>query len=91
MNDITVERNPSPAKLDAMGVDDWPEWRKEESVFPWTYDTTEVCYITSGEAVVTPDGGEPVTIKRGDLVNFAAGLSCRWDIRKAIRKNYRLG
>ena len=87
MSEITIEHNISGAKLDAMGVDVWPIWEKEVSVFPWTYDQTEVCYILEGEVVVTPDGGEPVTIGEGDFVNFPAGMSCTWDIKAPIRKH----
>jgi uncharacterized cupin superfamily protein len=91
MNEITVEPNPSPAKLDVMGVEDWPIWTKEVSKFPWTYDKKETCYILEGEVIVTPDGGEPVKLGESDLVNFPAGMSCTWDIRKDIKKHYRFG
>jgi uncharacterized cupin superfamily protein len=88
MSLITVEHNPSPVKLDAMGIDSWPIWTKDVSTFGWTYDTKEVCYILEGEAIVTPDGGEPVTVKARDLVNFAKGLSCTWQVVSPIRKHY---
>jgi uncharacterized cupin superfamily protein len=88
MNPITVEHNPSPAKLDILGVEDWPEWEKEVSTFPWTYDKIEVCYLLEGRVTVTPDGGEPVEIGEGDLVNFPAGLSCTWEIHEPVRKHY---
>jgi len=91
MTMITIEHNPSPAKLDVMYIDTWAIWEKEVSEFPWTYDDSETCYILTGEATVTPEGGEPVVIKRGDLVNFSKGLVCTWNITKAIRKHYRLG
>ena len=86
--DILVEHNPSPAKLDVMGVYDWPVWTKEVSTFPWSYDSKETCYVLEGEVVVTPNGGQPVTIKRGDLAIFPAGMSCTWDIKAPIRKHY---
>ncbi|GMQ91760.1 MAG: cupin domain-containing protein [Gammaproteobacteria bacterium] len=89
---ITYERNPSPAKLDVMGVYDWPIWSKEASTFPWTYEQKETCYILEGEVIVTPDdGGEPVHLQAGDLVTFASGLSCTWDIRQDIQKHYDFG
>ena len=91
MNSITVESNPSPAKLDVMGVEDWPIWEKGVSTFEWTYDEPETCYILEGEVVVTPAGGEPVTLKRGDLVSFAQGLECTWDVRSPVKKHYDLG
>lgn len=91
MDTIVWERKPSPAKLDVLGVDDWPIWEKEVSTFDWTYDDKETCYIIEGEVVVTPQGGEPVTLRKGDLVTFPAGLSCTWDIKSPIRKHYELG
>ena len=91
MDPILVEHNPSPMKLDVIGVYDWPIWNKEPSTFPWTYDQKETCYLLEGEAVVTPDGGEPVTIIEGDLVMFPAGMSCTWEIRRPVSKHYRFG
>ncbi|NOZ09685.1 MAG: cupin domain-containing protein [Gammaproteobacteria bacterium] len=90
MNDIVVEHNPSPAKLEVMNVDDWPIWTKEVSTFDWTYDTAETCYILEGSATVTPKKGGPVRLEEGDLVNFARGLSCTWEIHQAIKKHYDL-
>ncbi len=88
MPEINIEHHVSPAKLDAMGVDGWPLWRKEVSRFDWHYDNEEICYILEGEAIVTPKGGEPVTIGRGDLVHFPAGMSCEWEITADIEKHY---
>lgn len=85
---ITIEHNPSPAKLDVMGVYDWPIWTKEASTFPWTYDAAETCYILEGEVTVTPDQGDPVTVGEGDLVVFPAGMNCTWTIHQDIRKHY---
>lgn len=89
MDKILIEHNPSPAKLEVIGVYDWPIWEKEISTFPWTYDAKETCYILEGEVLVTPDGGEPVRIQEGDLVTFPAGMSCTWQILAPIRKHYR--
>ncbi len=88
MSTIKLERNPDREKLEKMGVFDWPIWEHDVATFPWAYDGDEVCYILEGEVVVTPEGGEPVTIKAGDLVTFPDGLSCTWDIRQPIRKHY---
>jgi uncharacterized cupin superfamily protein len=88
VSDILVEHNPSPAKLEVMGVFDWPTWSKEVSKFPWHYDQQETCYLLAGEVTVTPDGGEPVKFCAGDLVIFPAGLSCTWDIHEAVEKHY---
>ena len=91
MDPILVEHKPSPMKLDVIGVYDWPIWNKEPSTFPWTYDQKETCYLLEGEAVVTPDGGTPVTIVEGDLVTFPAGMSCTWEILSPVKKHYNFG
>lgn len=88
MKDILVEHNPSPAKLEVMGVFDWPVWTAETSRFPWTYAERETCYLLDGDVVVTPAGGRPVRLQAGDLVTFPAGMSCEWDVRVPVRKHY---
>ena len=88
MNQITWERNPSPEKLDSIGVYDWPIWEKEASIFPWTYDSSETCYLLAGKVTVTPDDGEPMTFQANDLVTFPAGMSCTWEIHEPVRKHY---
>lgn len=88
MDSIQVEHNPAPAKLEVMGVYDWPVWSKEQSQFPWTYDSTETCYFLEGSVTVTPDGGEPVKMGTGDLVIFPCGMSCTWDIHEDVSKHY---
>ena len=89
MSAIHFERKPSPAKLDVIGVYDWPVWKKEVSKFSWTYDNEETCYIIRGKVTVTPDGGDPMEFKRGDLITFPSGMSCTWDITDDIEKYYK--
>lgn len=91
MPEIQIEHQPSEERLAGLGVRDWPTWSKEASEFPWTYDEAETCYFLDGEVVVTPDGGEPVTMGAGDLVTFPAGMSCTWTIREDVTKHYRFG
>ncbi len=88
MSGINVERQPETARLKELGVENWPIWTKEVSEFPWTYDGQEICYFLEGAVTVTPEGGEPVTMGKGDLVTFPAGMSCRWKITKDVRKHY---
>lgn len=88
---ILCERKPSPAKLDVLGVEQWPIWRKEPSVFEWHYDQSETCYILRGRFKVTPAGGEPQEFARGDLITFPQGMSCTWEITEAVEKHYDFG
>lgn len=88
---ITVTSNPDAAELQSLGVSNWPIWTCGVSSFPWSYDEQETCLLLEGEVTVTPEGGEPVRIGAGDLVVFAKGLGCTWDLQTPVRKHYRFG
>lgn len=85
--DIKVERL-SQERLDKMRVLDWPIWEKEISRFPWSYDSTEECFLLEGEVNVRTKDGKTVSFGKGDFVTFPKGLSCTWDIKKPVRKHY---
>lgn len=85
---IEIEHNPSEARLGELDVYAWPIWTKEVSVFPWQYEGNETCYFLEGEVIVTPEGGEPMQMGKGDLVTFPDGMACEWDVRKPVRKHY---
>jgi uncharacterized cupin superfamily protein len=88
MSKIVIDHNPSEAKLKELGVSGWEIWEKEVSKFPIDFQSTECAYVLEGEIRVTPKGGEPVTIKAGDLVAFHAGLDSQWEVVKPLRKHY---
>ena len=89
MADIKIEHDPDENRLNDLGVTDWGIWTKEASEFPWSYDSTETCYILEGEIEVTPEGGEAVKITKGNLVTFPQGMNCTWNILKDVRKHYK--
>jgi uncharacterized cupin superfamily protein len=89
MSEIKIIHNPTEEQLSADGVKTWPIWQKEESEFPWHYDSEETCLLLEGAVEVTPAGGEPVLVKAGDLVTFPKGMDCTWKVLKAVRKHYR--
>ncbi|HEY9617414.1 MAG TPA: cupin domain-containing protein [Microcoleaceae cyanobacterium] len=88
---IQIEHQPTQEQLQKLDIFNWPIWTKSVSEFPWTYDEAETCYFLEGEVTVTPDGGEPVSMGKGDLVTFPSGMSCTWQITKAVRKHYCFG
>jgi uncharacterized protein len=88
---IQIERQPTQERLQELGVYAWPVWTKEISEFPWTYDEQETCYFLEGDVIVTPDGGEPVRMGKGDIVTFPARMSCTWKIESPVRKHYNFG
>lgn len=77
----------SPQEIAQKMIHSWPIWEKEISVFPWTYDTEEHCLILEGDIYVTTNK-ETVHIIPGNYVIFPAGLQCKWDIRKPVKKHY---
>jgi uncharacterized cupin superfamily protein len=85
---IQIERAISAERQAELGVKHWPIWEKSISTFPWTYDCAETCYLLEGEVIVTPKGGEPVTISAGDLATFPAAMSCTWQITANLKKHY---
>ncbi|PSC75663.1 enzyme of the cupin superfamily isoform B [Micractinium conductrix] len=85
---IKLDSSPSEEQLKSLGVHSWPTWGCEASKFSWSYDSSETAYMLKGRVIVTPDGGEPVEVKAGDLVTFPAGMSCTWDVREAVHKHY---
>jgi uncharacterized protein len=86
---IVVETETAPDQLEEMKQ--WPIWTKEVSTFPWSYDESETCYFLEGDVVVTPDGGDPVTMGKGDRVTFPEGMTCTWKVRQPVRKHYKFG
>ena len=91
MSRIIVEHNPEASRLNELGANSWPTWSKEVSKFPWTYGEREIAYVLEGEVVVTLIGGESVSFGKGDLVTFPSGMSCTWEVKKALRKHYQFG
>jgi len=87
---ITVEKKPTPDRLEALGVNKWPTWKKEVSVFPWFFPEQEIAYILEGECVITPVDGKPVKFGKGDLVTFPAGMNASWEVKKPLHKHYHL-
>ena len=84
--------SPCPeSTINELGIKQCPIWTFDPSSFPWTYSDKETCLLLEGDVTVTPDGGEPVRFGVGDLVVFPAGMSCTWEVHKAVRKHYRFG
>lgn len=90
MTQIIIETNPDAARLASLGVDHWPIWEKEASEFPWEYFEQEISYILEGRAIITPEGGKPVEITKGNLVTMPSELICKWKIIEPIRKRYHM-
>mmetsp|Transcript_141160 Transcript_141160/g.199927 ORF Transcript_141160/g.199927 Transcript_141160/m.199927 type:complete len:98 (+) Transcript_141160:52-345(+) len=73
-------------------ISKWGQWGCDISKFDWTYSGKEVAYILEGEVLVTPTGAwsgcKPTKVEAGDFVEFPDGMTCIWDVTKAIKKHY---
>ncbi len=90
MGRIKIERNPSKKRLEELDIESWGIWTKEVSEFAWSYDVQETCYFLEGEVIVTTEQGE-AHMRKGDLVTFPQGLSCKWKILQPVRKYFTFG
>ncbi|MFK7793976.1 MAG: cupin domain-containing protein [Gammaproteobacteria bacterium] len=89
MPEIIVEKNLSDARKTELGFADWNIWECEVREFRLDFDEElERSFILEGEIVVTPDGGEPVTLVPGDYIIFPKGLKSMWSVTKQLRKHY---
>jgi len=87
--EIEVVSQPNKDFLDKKGVFGWGTWGCPASKFPWTYDSSESCYLLAGQVTVTPsDGRKAATFGKGDYVTFPAGMSCTWDVTEAVEKHF---
>ena len=85
---ITVKKL-TKEELEKKDVFSWPVWRKEVSNFDWHYDSVEECYLLEGSVVIETENKEKVEFGKGDFVVFPKGLSCKWNIKAAVKKHYK--
>lgn len=85
---ILVERQVAQARLTELGVAGWPTWKDGEGSRTLDYEAAEKSYFLDGSATLTPEGGAPVTVGKGDLVVIPAG-ACHWEVHATVRRHYR--
>ena len=83
---IKIE-TPDENEIKKLGVYDWPIWEAPPSTFPWSYDSTEMCYVLEGKVIVTTDD-QTVELLPGILAIFPDGLDCEWKVLEKIKKHY---
>ena len=80
-----IVRKPTDNEIEVMKSK--PVWTCKPSEFNWHYDSEETCLVLEGEVTVK-FGSENVSFAAGDLVVFPKGLSCVWQVKKAVKKHY---
>ena len=63
-------------------------WEATEGAWKVAYDEWEWCRLRSGRCVVTPDGGEPITLGPGDPMVLEPGFSGVWTVLEACSKDF---
>lgn len=68
-------------------------WEATEGSFAFRFEHWEFFRVISGVAVVTPEGGDPMTLRAGDALVMEPGFTGRWDVVETMLKHYvtRLG
>jgi uncharacterized cupin superfamily protein len=91
MNKVLVEQDPSPMKLEVLGVDDWPVAREAVGVSKREYTVSETSYIIEGSGEIKIPDNESVSFSAGDLVTVMPETCCIWNITEAIERHYSKG
>ena len=63
-------------------------WESEPGAWRIEYTEHEFCHIIEGISRITPDGGNPVTVKAGDAFAIPAGFRGIWEVVEKTRKHY---
>ncbi|HAM98060.1 MAG TPA: cupin [Marinilabiliales bacterium] len=84
--DIIVKKL-TEAEYRKMGVQNWPIWEKEISLFDWSYDEKEQFFLIEGEVKIKTKEAE-YNVQPGDFVVCPKGLACEWEITKYVKKHY---
>ncbi len=87
MEQVTVERNPSFAKLEQMAVYDWGIKKQKIAEYNWRYDQRTTYYLLEGEATIEVENQGLLSVVAGDLVSFPAGTVCHWRVTQDIEKH----
>ena len=87
MNQVLVEGDPSPMKLEIMGAEDWPLLSHAQGSYQHTVNATETSYIVNGSATIVCGNSAPTAVNEGDLLTIMPDTQCVWTITKAIQRH----
>lgn len=63
-------------------------WNCTPGAFEVTYSKWEFCQLLSGSCTITPEGGEPMSLKAGDAFVLDAGFRGRWEVTETMTKHF---
>src|SRR3954468_14451470 len=62
-------------------------WRCTPGVFYLTHPGETITCL-EGSATITPDGGEPVVVRAGDLAFLPEGMRAKWEVQETVLKTF---
>jgi uncharacterized cupin superfamily protein len=48
----------------------------------------ETITLIEGDVTITPEGGEPVTVRAGEIAYIPENTRAKWDVRETVRKGF---
>jgi uncharacterized protein len=48
----------------------------------------ETITLIDGDVTITPEGGEPVNVRAGEIAYIPEGTRAKWDVRETVRKGF---
>lgn len=48
----------------------------------------ETITLIEGDVTITPEGGEPVNVRAGEIAYIPEGTRAKWDVRETVRKGF---
>ena len=63
-------------------------WRSTPGAWRVAYDEWEYCVLRDGVSVVTPEGGDPLTLRAGDSLVIRPGFRGTWEVVETTVKDY---
>ncbi len=48
----------------------------------------ETITLIEGDVTITPEGGEPVNVRAGEIAYIPEGTRAKWEVRETVRKGF---
>ncbi len=48
----------------------------------------ETITLIEGDVTITPEGGDPVTVRAGEIAYIPEGTRAKWEVRETVRKGF---
>jgi uncharacterized cupin superfamily protein len=63
-------------------------WEATPGTYHATYEAYEFVHMLEGKIIITPDGGDPVTVQAGDAFVVESDFKGTWEIVEKVRKHF---